>query len=325
MGSGGSVDKSVLEKDVGEIAAEQVVDLNLDELNKIADAVDAAKAKAAERHTDILGMNMYMFPGAKLVSKNGLYQAIFQGDGNFVVYKGTKVLWASNTCDSGGTRLCLQGDQHLVMYDDAWEEPKWSTGVQGGSSACRLVMQDDGNLVQYSVNDEPMWASETCGGKESPCFGEGQKLMEGGCGDDGDMKKWAKPKLGMNMGMLKDSYLVSENKEYYAVMQGDSNFVVYKADGDEALWASNTCETECDRMILQGDQHLVMYKGKITEGEAPWASGVCGKDGCTIVRLVMQDDGNLCQYNQKNEPMWCTRTDGGQQSPCMGEGEKLME
>ena len=62
-------------------------------------------------YSDTLGENMFMFPGAMLVSKNRVYKAVFQEDGNFVVYKGRidaeNALWASDTCGSDGKRLVL--------------------------------------------------------------------------------------------------------------------------------------------------------------------------------------------------------------------------
>jgi roadblock/LC7 domain-containing protein len=347
MGSGASFDKGSLETDAGELG-NKLKKLSEDELAKIEEAVSAARKKIQEDkdynedpkfgcYSDTLGEMMLMFPGAMLVSKNRVYKAVFQEDGNFVVYKGVidaeNALWASDTCGSDGKRLCLQGDQHLVMYDEAWENVAWSTGCfDKGKSPVRLVMQDDGNLVQYNAMDEAMWATKTndeqlVDGK-SDVMGGGQKVAEEWekSDEEGDKMAGQPNKLGMNTAMLtggdKCARLVSENKEYFAIMQGDGNFVVYK--GDEPLWASETVDSGGDRMVLQGDQHLVMYAGKLQDGDPKWKTDVLGKDDCPHVQLVMQDDGNLVQYNQDVKPMWCTRTDGGP-SPCMGAGEKCME
>jgi len=324
MGAGGSVEKAEIEKDVEELAG-SLKGFSADELQKLKEAVEKAEenrknnaeeaTKMANNYTDTLGMNMRMWKGAKLVSANGQFTAVFQEDQNFVVYKGDEPLWASNTVDCGADRLILQGDQHLVMYNG--EEPTWSTDVFGkGKSPVKLVMQDDGNLVQYNSSDEPMWVTRTEGGKSPDEEGKGEKCMEDVSEEEGDKMAWGMPKLGENMGLLKGGMLISANKEYTAVFQGDQHFVVYK--GDEPLWGSKTCDCEADVLVLQGDQHLVMYKGD----EATWSTDVFDK-GNSPVKLVLQDDGNLVQYNANDEPMWCTRTEGGPNDD--EKGEKCME
>ena len=130
--------------------------------------------------------------------------AVLQGDGNFVVYSGATAKWASNTSgtpnaylvlgDSGilsvdspsgielwgavGTvipgaelgvgqqitspnhtyRLLMQGDGNLVEYDGA--TVIWASGTKTAGSIA--VMQSDGNLVVYS-GATALWASNTYG------------------------------------------------------------------------------------------------------------------------------------------------------------------
>jgi hypothetical protein len=57
----------------------------------------------------------------------GAYTAKFQGDGNLVIYKGSKATWATRTA-SRGTRLSLQGDGNVVIYDAAGRA-LWATGT----------------------------------------------------------------------------------------------------------------------------------------------------------------------------------------------------
>jgi hypothetical protein len=103
---------------------------------------------------------------ASLVSPNGKYEARTQTDGNFVVYEGATVLWASGT-DGKGTgpyELRMQTDGNLVLYDST-DIATWSTDTQGrGSGPYTLVMQDDKNLVIYCNYDvlgakAPIWSS----------------------------------------------------------------------------------------------------------------------------------------------------------------------
>lgn len=102
-----------------------------------------------------------------LVSNSGRFQAIFQGDGNFVAYDYGRPMWASGTNGKGASRLVFQGDGNIVIYK-VNGQPLWATGTNGnyGRTGAWLMMQNDGNLVLYphSYNNvwlAPIWASGT--------------------------------------------------------------------------------------------------------------------------------------------------------------------
>ncbi|KAK2812888.1 hypothetical protein Q5P01_000935 [Channa striata] len=84
--------------------------------------------------------------GDYLVSNNGKYKAIFQGDGNFVIYT-WEPIWASNTANSDAVRLCMQNDCNLVMYNKAGTA-RWHTNTHRPScTSCSLCLTDEGVLV----------------------------------------------------------------------------------------------------------------------------------------------------------------------------------
>lgn len=56
----------------------------------------------------------------------GNSSAVMQGDGNFVVYKGTSGACHSNTPNSGGVGVLLQDDGNMVIYN-AYYQPVWSS------------------------------------------------------------------------------------------------------------------------------------------------------------------------------------------------------
>jgi hypothetical protein len=123
-----------------------------------------------------------------LLSPNKRYLAIFQQDGNFVVYRTPDMhgLWATNTENRGANLCAFQTDGNLVVYttweaqngywdsqynDETgeWESVyvevegthteyygRWHTAThnQGGN---RLVIQDDGNLVIYTQDGRCLW------------------------------------------------------------------------------------------------------------------------------------------------------------------------
>src|SRR5215510_257118 len=114
--------------------------------------------------TDHLNANEALAPNQSIVSANGTYRLVLQGDSNLVLYKsyrnGTqRALWASNTVGRGAVTCIMQGDGNLVMYDGA-SHPIWSSNTYGNPGS-RLVMQDDGNAVIYRSNNSPSWASNT--------------------------------------------------------------------------------------------------------------------------------------------------------------------
>uniref|UniRef100_A0A8C9ZHZ3 Bulb-type lectin domain-containing protein n=1 Tax=Sander lucioperca TaxID=283035 RepID=A0A8C9ZHZ3_SANLU len=100
---------------------------------------------------NFLSKNEQLFMGQYLMSNNGKYKAIFQDDGNFVVYDCTcsphKVMWATGTCGSDAVRVIMQADGNLVMYNNSIRA-LWSTGTDTKEECekCRLVMTDSGKL-----------------------------------------------------------------------------------------------------------------------------------------------------------------------------------
>jgi subtilisin family serine protease len=103
----------------------------------------------------------------------------------------------------------------------------WRNGVLTAGQYLRstggnfeLVMQGDGNLVQYQEG-VALWSSGT----------------------------WGHPGA-------------------YAVLQGDSNFVIYSASGAPIWHAPGTWGSGADRLVVQSDCNLVIYR---PDGAAVWA------------------------------------------------------
>lgn len=103
--------------------------------------------------------------GQALWSSNGSYQAVMQGDGNFVEYGPSGVVWASGT-DVPGSHIVMQGDGNLVIYTPSGS-PVWASSTEPSSNDS-LVMQTDGNLVIYSQGGLPLWAHGVLLGPAGP-------------------------------------------------------------------------------------------------------------------------------------------------------------
>lgn len=110
----------------------------------------------------------------KRTSTNGKYYVTLQSDGNVVLYKGEKALWATGTNRQDVYGIFVQSDGNLVAYLSG-DRPTWASNTAGrGGRETFLIMQDDGNLVLYKrlgsstpghvtvyFGEDPIWSSGT--------------------------------------------------------------------------------------------------------------------------------------------------------------------
>ncbi|TYP89839.1 reprolysin-like metallopeptidase [Blastococcus xanthinilyticus] len=228
-----------------------------------------ATVRVAPRPASVLDAGQSLPAGQALRSPNGRYRAVFQSDGNFVVYAPDgRALWASGVY-APGTQTVLGADGNLVTVSGS--RILWQSGTAGNAGA-RVVMQDDGNLVLYRANGSAAWST----GWDTPDRLRPGQLLTGG------------------------QQLVSPNGRYRTVFQSDGNLVVYASDG-RALWASGSY-ARGGWLTMQSDGNLVSYAG----GRPVWHSGTWGNRGAA---LIMQDDGNLVLYRADGRPLWSTGWD----------------
>jgi hypothetical protein len=108
----------------------------------------------------LLGQNQPLGVDQAVVSCDGRFAFVQQGDGNLVLYKGGASRWASNTVFKGGTATILQGDGNLVMYRPDGSSV-WDTHTVGHKGAY-LTVQDDGDVVIYEAG-HVLWHTNTGG------------------------------------------------------------------------------------------------------------------------------------------------------------------
>jgi hypothetical protein len=94
------------------------------------------------------------------------------------------------------------------------------------------------------------------------------------------------------------------NLRYSLTMQTDGNLVLRDSQKTDALWASNTSNTDGYVALFQTDGNLVVYG---TNQDVLWASHTNGKGA---VLLMLQDDGNVVLYDAQNNAIWQTGTAG---------------
>eukprot|EP01015_Nassula_variabilis_P032726 TRINITY_DN76_c0_g1_i5.p1 TRINITY_DN76_c0_g1~~TRINITY_DN76_c0_g1_i5.p1 ORF type:complete len:335 (+),score=89.57 TRINITY_DN76_c0_g1_i5:66-1070(+) len=266
-----------------------VADKSEDEaIENITKRVSTNQGCQKNKIPDTLKKGSSLNAGEYLQSTNGGYYAVLQTDGNFVLYISSafapyNALFNTKTHDQGKQphRLTLQNDGNLVLYDID-NKPLWASNTFNGH---RLTIQDDGNLVLYAEDGQVAWASNTdrTASRDFRQFNERDTLYAGQRLNQGD-------------------FLRSESGNYYAVMQGDGNFVVYVSrhwHHKNALWSTRTNgQGSAPRyVILQNDGNLVLYDTK----RPLWASGTNGQ---AAYRLIIQNDGNLVIYDKSGKALW---------------------
>jgi hypothetical protein len=218
-----------------------------------------------------------------LVSGNGQFSLVYQGDGNLVLYRKSdgKALWASKTNGQSVGMCIMQGDGNLVIYDAA-SKPVFAshTSMFPGSW---LVVQSNGNVVIHKPNYDPVWATNTV-----------QTALPTELTATGDQ---AQPQQMLAV----NSPLVSENGQFSLVYQGDGNLVLYRKNDGKALWASKTNGQSVGMCIMQRDGNLVIYDA----ASKPIFASQTSIPGS---RLVVRSDGNVVIYRPNGVPAWETNT-----------------
>jgi hypothetical protein len=115
---------------------------------------------------DTLQANGRLELNQTLQSDNGQHTLVMQADGNLVLYDGwpgaPTAIWASNTAwmDPGlrPTYVEMQSDGNFVLYNSN-RVPAWDSGTWNHPGS-RIVLQNDRNLVLFDPNG-PIWASHT--------------------------------------------------------------------------------------------------------------------------------------------------------------------
>jgi len=114
----------------------------------------------ASASPNYLSPNQGLTINSSIVSPNGKYRLIMQGDGNLVLYSPNRATWWTGTQNTGANIFIVQGDGNMVIYSPA--RYVWASFTQNRAGKI-LFMQDDGNLVLYDASSRPIWNSNTAG------------------------------------------------------------------------------------------------------------------------------------------------------------------
>jgi hypothetical protein len=188
-----------------------------------------------------------------------------------------QTIWSKGS--GNGYVIVMQQDGNLVLYNQNWQ-PVWASGTDYGSSKSPyyLEMQSDSNLVIYG-NSGPVWATGTNGRGQCNTIYQGEGI-------------------NTNQHLSDDSGIFSLN------LQDDGNLVLYGCWGYSS-WATGTDNSSKPRNLsMQSDGNLVLYES----GVAKWATNTNGK-GAAPYYLLLQSDGNLVIYGSTGA-IWGSNTVG---------------
>jgi hypothetical protein len=100
-----------------------------------------------------------LVPGQSVAACNGAGTLVHQLDGNVVFSDLVGPLWATGTAGRPTKTFVMQGDGNLVVYD-VNNNPLWNSRTSGNPGAW-LAVQNDCNLVIRSTAGTVLWASNT--------------------------------------------------------------------------------------------------------------------------------------------------------------------
>lgn len=197
--------------------------------------------------------------------------------------------------------LNLQGDGNLVLYQNG--SPEFDTKTNN-TTADRLFLQSDGNLVLLLADGTPAWSShaDPGGGHTLQSPSESGNISETLRVDDsgalklyhGDNLVWSRNLPPVRPDLMNDEtletgeYLQSGNQRYRFEFSSSGALRIRDTQDNATLW--ETPVSGGDFCVLQGDGNLVLKSGG-QNGTALWSSWTHGDSD--IQQLFLDDDGTL--------------------------------
>ncbi|WP_181439392.1 peptidoglycan DD-metalloendopeptidase family protein [Curtobacterium sp. MCBD17_032] len=206
----------------------------------------------------------------------------------------------------------------------------------------RLVMQGDGNLVEYGIANAVIWASGTDAPGAVAVIGKNRAVdlvrgstriarwAQGGTGQSTSFEVRGDGTMALLVGT---TAIVNWNGYQDRVPAGSTilpgttlrsgptnantltmmaNGVFVQRNAGKNVWLTNTVKQYGATAAVQQDGNLVVYS---KEGKALWASNTSRKGGGA---LLVQVDGNVVLYGKDDSRSWSTRRVTGLAWPVVG-------
>ncbi|KUL25314.1 phosphatidylinositol-specific phospholipase C domain-containing protein [Actinoplanes awajinensis] len=200
---------------------------------------------------------------------------ILQEDNNLVLYKGSQVLWASNTMGSGAVWLSVRDDGTFALFDKS-NQKVWMSTI-GTRDYRRALVTYDGDTAAQKTS----WLVGNDGKRRwVPDLATFQCLHDTGSGNS-----------------------VALSSDVLSTLPDLSN--VWAACGTDRIGAGSSVEENA--YLKAGDYRLTVTSGALTltkSGTKVWSPGKGG------AQLTLQTDGNLVMIDKNGAPTWATGTFG---------------
>jgi hypothetical protein len=207
----------------------------------------------------------------------GQFRLVLRHNGNLeLLDQAGRMLWQSHSHGHGGTPILFMRSGELVVYESAFGE--LFTTNTGGHPDGELRVQDDGNVVIYTRDGRPIWATHTVYHTlEAPSHLDPMQNLS------------------------------SPNGRYRLRLGGDGNLVIYDEHAGRPIWATHTAGCGGDngaRAALQNNGRLVVAT---KAGHACWANypGYHGN-----AKVTLGNDGVLAE-SSFGHVFWSTESNGG--------------
>ncbi len=207
--------------------------------------------------------------GQAVYSASRNHELLMQDDGNLVLYNTTNgtAVWNSRTYGNAGAYAVFQTDGNFVVYS-ANGTALWYSATYGESGGQYLAVQDDGNLVIYrlfvSVFATATGTTSYATSASGPAVWKGGVVLSSGQSfTSGNGANVLIMQGDGNLVLLRQGVPVWNSGTFghsgaFAVMQGDGNLVVYSAAG-APLWNSGTGGNPGATTYVQDDGNVVIY------------------------------------------------------------------
>lgn len=184
------------------------------------------------------------------------------------------------------------------------------------NNKCKAMLKEDGNVLIYDIANKPLWASNTYNKGSGPYS---MKIQ-----DDGNLVVYDVN----NEEIWSSGTMDKGDGPYRAEIDESCTLTVYDSknknlwfgnEGNAVKQEANSCSSDINyglclkkissttaRLVMQDDGNLCVYDNG---DKLIWQSGSNGK-GVGPYRLMMQTDGNLVIYDSKNTATWSSGTNG---------------
>ncbi|WP_413756392.1 protein kinase domain-containing protein [Streptomyces sp. MMBL 11-3] len=168
----------------------------------------------------------------------------------------------------------------------------------------KLVMQEDGNLTARDEKDEQVWEAGTSGGGRKAVFQEdGNLVVQDAEGKTVWTTHTSSQQGGAVLELRADGVVavVRDGKDIFRTTPDPALPQTLTVQPRRTLQVNEFVQAAHVKLLMQEDGNLVAYDEK---NQPTWASDTSGEN----YKAVFQEDGNLVVYTPDDKPVWATDT-----------------